>query len=425
MPLVSIIITSFNYAHTIGDAIRSVLVQDYPNTEILVMDNASTDGTAQVVQQFSDSRILFVRRSENIGMVPNHNAAICAANGEYVAFLSADDIMMPGFISRSVEYLRANPSVDVKYGSTYFCDLDGNFTGVRQMTGQPLCSYTGGRDELAGLLAEGCYMCFPTMLMRKSLFERFGELDEEIIAADYEIVMRWADNGVRFAYDPEPVIGVRLHPTQVSSFENYGEGDLREVLHLVRKFATPKNEHRLRGFENRIKGHIGTKYAYAAQRNPEIGADSLLIEQINECGVRLEEIRRHNLEQPHRVKPCIVVLAGENLTPLQETLQSVIDRPDSAWEAIVVQNPGPSLGPLCWHMDPQGRIRHAHMTRVVHPGERLHQAMRISAANEFAFVRAGSRLAESPRFFAREEAAHAVDNSFDKIFSHVGVQREG
>jgi glycosyltransferase involved in cell wall biosynthesis len=99
-PLVSIIITTYNYAHVVATAIESALGQDYPNFEVVIMDNASTDDTPAVIRRYTaDPRVHSIRNPENIGLTPNHNAGLREARGQYVSFLSADDWLMPSFVS--------------------------------------------------------------------------------------------------------------------------------------------------------------------------------------------------------------------------------------------------------------------------------------------------------------------------------------
>ncbi|MGH7684039.1 MAG: glycosyltransferase, partial [Vulcanimicrobiaceae bacterium] len=339
-PLISIIITTYNYAHTVGTAIRSALAQDYPNLEVLVMDNASTDATEPLVATFArDPRLKYHRHSENIGMNPNHNSGLRMAKGEYVCFLSADDFLMPGFVSRSYAYLRDHPEIDVRYGATYFVDAQERFTNVRQMAGQPLFAYEGGRNEFAALLSEGCYMCFPTMLMRRDLYERFGPLEEILKAADYEIVLRWAEAGIRFAYDPEPVAAVRIHPNQQSSISNYvvDGGDVREVLALARRFVRPDTEARIAGYEKRIIRHMRGKLAYGSAFRPELKDDQELQRELQDGVDLIEAARIRNASRPRKSRPTVIVLAGPHLTPLAETLESLAAQTHADWEAIVMQ----------------------------------------------------------------------------------------
>ena len=393
LPLISVIITTYNYAHTVGTAIRSALAQDYPNLEVLVLDNASTDATEALVAGFAgDSRLRYHRHPENIGMVPNHNAGLRLAKGEYISFLSADDFLMPGFISRSYAFLQAHPEIDVRYGATYFVDAQERFTGVRQMAGQPLFPYQGGRNELACLLAEGCYMCFPTMLMRRDLYERFGPLDETLKAADYEIVLRWAEHGVRFAYDPEAVAGVRLHSGQQSSTQNYtaNGSESKEVCEVIRKFVRPETEARIAGFERRIAVHARQLFGYSAACNPALTENTELMGEVNAVSEMLEAVRARNRTRPHRSKPTVIVLAGKSVTALEESLRSLTSQTRPDWEAVVIQSPGTSWAPLERYCDPKGRIRNA-MTYVALPeAARLNQAQRIASGNMFAFMHAGT-----------------------------------
>jgi len=136
LPFVSIIITTYNYAHTVGYAIDSALAQDYPRLEVLVVDNCSTDTTPQLVERYqADSRFRYIRNDSNIGMVPNHNKGLRESRGDYVVFLSADDFLLPHHVSRSFSFLRDHPEIDVLYASTFFVDENGRFIGVRAMSG--------------------------------------------------------------------------------------------------------------------------------------------------------------------------------------------------------------------------------------------------------------------------------------------------
>ena len=149
LPLITVIITTYNYAHTVGVAIDSALAQDYPELEVLVVDNCSTDATPELVERYrADPRFRYIRNESNIGMVPNHNKGLREARGAYVLFLSADDFLLPGHISRSYWYLHEHPDIDVLYASTLFVEESGRFIGVRQMGGQPMTVVVTAEDLL-------------------------------------------------------------------------------------------------------------------------------------------------------------------------------------------------------------------------------------------------------------------------------------
>ncbi len=103
-PLVSVCIPTFNYGRFLPEAIKSVLAQSFTDFELVVVDNASTDETAELMEAFvrSDPRIRFYRNSENVGIVKNFNRALGHAAGDYVKILCADDLLAPSALERSL-----------------------------------------------------------------------------------------------------------------------------------------------------------------------------------------------------------------------------------------------------------------------------------------------------------------------------------
>jgi glycosyltransferase involved in cell wall biosynthesis len=101
-PLVTMAIPTFNRAALLRGCIQAVLAQTYDNIEVLVSDNASLDDTANVLAEFSDKRLRVLRQETNIGLLPNWNACLAAASGEYVVFVSDDDRISPRFVERCV-----------------------------------------------------------------------------------------------------------------------------------------------------------------------------------------------------------------------------------------------------------------------------------------------------------------------------------
>jgi glycosyltransferase involved in cell wall biosynthesis len=400
LPLVTVIITTYNYAHTVGFAIDSALAQDYPELEVLVVDNCSTDATPELVERYRpDPRFRYIRNESNIGMVPNHNKGLREARGQYVVFLSADDFLLPGHVLGSYRFLRDHPEIDVLYASTFFVDESGRFIGLRQMSGQPIGAYTGGRNEFAALFTDGCYICFPTMLMRRDLFERFGELDEAIKAADYEIVLRWAANGVRFAYLPEPNCVVRLHSAQQSSPQNYvaDAGDMREFLYLIHKFAEPFGE-QLRGFESSVSRHMWMRLEMARQAGV-LDAGGELRAALLECDGLLSRVRERNEARRPAPHVTVIVLPATHVTPLEHTLRSVVAQTYGEWDAIVLEDSGQSLAPLGTFLDPRGRIRGMRFIGIVGEAAAINTALRVAGGDCFIVLRAGTEL--PPQHFER------------------------
>lgn len=121
-PLVSIVITSYNRAHWIGQAIESALNQDYPNLEIIISDNASTDNSNEIILSYcKDPRIKYSRNEKNIGMLPNFRKAFFElAKGDYITNISSDDYLIDSkFISSSMEVINSQKNILLVFGKYY------------------------------------------------------------------------------------------------------------------------------------------------------------------------------------------------------------------------------------------------------------------------------------------------------------------
>jgi glycosyltransferase involved in cell wall biosynthesis len=112
-PLVTVAIPTFNRASLLRECVASALSQTYSNFEVLVSDNASTDDTQEMLSEFTDSRLRVVRQPTNIGLLPNWNACLENARGDYVVVVSDDDTIAPWLLERCIALVRDHPQIPI------------------------------------------------------------------------------------------------------------------------------------------------------------------------------------------------------------------------------------------------------------------------------------------------------------------------
>ena len=127
--LVSIIMPSYNTAKYIGDSIRSVLAQTYTNWELIIVDDCSTDNSDEIVAQFKDSRITYVKNERNSGAAISRNRALKMAKGKWIAFLDSDDLWTPDKLEKQIAFMEQN---GYAFSYTRYIEIDemGKNTGT-------------------------------------------------------------------------------------------------------------------------------------------------------------------------------------------------------------------------------------------------------------------------------------------------------
>lgn len=198
MPLVSIITPSYNQGAFIKATIDSVLNQDYPKIEYLVMDGGSTDHTIEILKSYGD-RIQWISEKDD-GQADAVNKGIRRAKGEIIGWLNSDDTYLEGAVTKIVAYMQSHPDADMVYAEGYYIDKDG------QITGRYLTEKFDRRR-----LAETCFICQPTVFFTKEIIEKAGMLDiRHQLSMDYELWMRIAKTG-KISYMPEYIATSRMY----------------------------------------------------------------------------------------------------------------------------------------------------------------------------------------------------------------------
>src|SRR5437016_2863998 len=177
LPLVSVVTPSFNQEEYIEATIRSVLGQDYPAIEYIVVDGGSGDSTIEILKRYQGK--LTWTSEKDAGQADAINKGFARARGEIVAWLNSDDTYEPGAISAAVGYLRAHPDVAMVYGEANFIDAAGKFIGR--------CAHVEEFD--AGRLVNySDFIVQPASFFRRSALEAVGGLDPSLhYAMDYDL----------------------------------------------------------------------------------------------------------------------------------------------------------------------------------------------------------------------------------------------
>lgn len=184
MNLVSIITPSFNQARYLERTIRSVLEQDYPRIEYIVVDGASADGSVEIVKKYADKLAWWVSESDS-GQADAVNKGLARAKGEILAWLNSDDYYLPGAVSAAVKVFAEHPDVLLVYGNMLAVDDNDkpfNALNYRQLTLQDLLCF-----QIIGQ---------PAVFFRRSALEKAGALDSRFhFLLDHHLWIRIAQHG--------------------------------------------------------------------------------------------------------------------------------------------------------------------------------------------------------------------------------------
>jgi glycosyltransferase involved in cell wall biosynthesis len=180
-PLVSIVTPSYNQAAFIEQTLLSVLNQDYPNIEYMVIDGGSTDGSPAIIERYADRLSYWVSEPDR-GHPDAVNKGFRRANGDILAFLNSDDLYMAGAVRQAVEALQDHPEAGMVYGDGYLVDSGG----------QLLDPHYYRTFSLLELLCNDVLLQ-PTVFMRREIFDQVGGLEEEYpLVFDHVLWIRFA-----------------------------------------------------------------------------------------------------------------------------------------------------------------------------------------------------------------------------------------
>lgn len=228
MAKISVIIPCYNQGRFLAEAIQSVVAQDYPDKEIIVVNDGSTDNTREVAASFGD-QILYLEQP-NRGAASARNAGIRASRGEYIAFLDADDVCLPGRLAREAEILDRRPEVGLVASDAYLINTAGEILGLKsRISGAPRHP-----ENFQWETVDYCATT-STVMVRRECFEKSGYFDERFRKGGGEDWLAWVRIACDFSmvYLKEPTIGYRIHSSNVTQDLEFINQQNRLAAHLA------------------------------------------------------------------------------------------------------------------------------------------------------------------------------------------------
>lgn len=224
LPRVSVIIPTYNRSRMLKEAIDSVLGQDYPHFDLVVVDDGSTDATAELLKTYGQD--LVVIRQPNRGVSAARNAGIAAASGRYIAFLDSDDLWLPQKLSRQVRFFNQCPDALV-------CQTEEIWMRNGRRVNPGL-----RHRKLSGMIFEPslhlCLVSPSAVMIRRSLFRAVGLFDESLPACeDYDL---WLRVGCRHPVYLIPEAGIIKrggHPDQLSKTPGLDKYRIRSLVKIL------------------------------------------------------------------------------------------------------------------------------------------------------------------------------------------------
>ena len=206
--LLSVVLPVRNGEPFIREAIRSILDQSLTELELIVVDNGSTDSTVTTAESFGDPRLRVIHELERRGGPSAFNSGSRVARGRYVARMDADDVACADRCERQIRYLERNPDIGILGGQAIRIDAAGETIGRSRVATVPVAFRLANR--------RASRFVHPTFVFRREVLDELGGYREFSPAADYDLVLRALERGLRIGNLPDVVLKYRVLADSVS-----------------------------------------------------------------------------------------------------------------------------------------------------------------------------------------------------------------
>jgi glycosyltransferase involved in cell wall biosynthesis len=255
-PLVSIVVPSYNHGRYLEEAIDSILAQDYPHVELIVIDDGSTDNSREILTGYGKQ--FHWEFQENQGQVATLNRGWSMSKGDIIGYLSADDLLLPGSVSAAVDCLRQHPEAVLSYSDFHLIDPE---SAVVRRVVAPECTY---HDMVVKMLCPPG----PGAFFRKTAFEKAGLWHtgyKQML--DFEYWLRLGLHG-QFIHIPQTLAAYRVHQGS-QSFAAASAIRPEEPITIINDyFKNPLVPSDVRASQREA---VGTAYLYSAHVHFRVG----------------------------------------------------------------------------------------------------------------------------------------------------------
>lgn len=239
-PTVSVISTVFNHARYVEEALESLRRQTARDFELIITDDASTDGSADVIQGWLDRTgfpAQFIRNQVNRGICASRNTALARASGTFICALPGDDVYEPDYIERQLRCFLSQPDdVCAVYSDALVIDAKG-----KRYRPSYLDSRLNGADPPQGniftRLLLSNFIPAPCVMLRKSAVAAAGGYDESLFYEDFDMWLRLSFH-YRFVYSPGPLVRIRVHPQSMSNNPRHRQPMYSSRMKILVKWLT-------------------------------------------------------------------------------------------------------------------------------------------------------------------------------------------
>jgi glycosyltransferase involved in cell wall biosynthesis/radical SAM superfamily enzyme YgiQ (UPF0313 family) len=309
-PQISVVMSVYNGEKHLQSAVQSVLAQNFLNYEFIIVDDASSDATPEILKACSDPRITIIRNNKNLGLTASLNVGIRAASGKYIARMDADDLSVPYRFAQQFDFLETNPSIAVVGSSYYTINEEGAVAGIINVLAKPA--------DIKRELPRQNWFGHGSVMMRKSCVEEIGGYDERFVyAQDYDLFLRLSER-YDLANMTTPLYYWRESSKGISSRKKEDQKHFAEM----------------------------ARSAAAARRNRITGNGSDTVSQTNLTPLVSVIVPTHNRQE---------MLATAISSILSQTMRS--------FEIIVINDAGTDVLPVLQKFEGKGNIRYiAHET---------------------------------------------------------------